>query len=130
MALSVQLRLLAPILPFVTEEAWSWWQEGSVHRAAWPTTDECAAGDADPQQLTVVGVALGALRGAKSQAKVSQRTEVSRAVITGPAASLDLLRGAEGDLRAAGRVSALELSVDGDDLAVRDVDLVPAETPA
>jgi len=125
-ALSVQLRLLAPILPFATEEAWSWWQDGSVHRATWPTPEECGAGG-DPQVLAAVATALAGVRGAKSQAKVSQRTDVTRAVLTGPQTALDHVLAGADDLRAAGRVAALELVTDGDDLAVSDVELVPTE---
>ncbi|MGN6613246.1 MAG: valine--tRNA ligase [Angustibacter sp.] len=127
-ALSVQLRLLAPIMPFVTEEAWSWWQDGSVHRAAWPTADELEAAvpgvrDGDGGLLATVSVALAGVRGAKSQAKVSQRTPVTRAVIAASDDDLARLRAAEADLRATGRIEQLELVSGEGEPTVTDIEL-------
>jgi valyl-tRNA synthetase len=105
-ALHVQLRLLAPFLPYVTEEVWSWWQEGSVHRAAWPTTGELAAvGDADATMLDAVATTLAGIRGAKSQAKVSMRAELARVEVFGPAALLAAAESAADDLRKVGKIT-------------------------
>jgi valyl-tRNA synthetase len=104
-ALGVLLRLFAPITPFVTEEVWSWWHDGSVHLARWPEPDEAGAGAGDPALLDVVAVALSAVRGAKSAAKVSMKTEVANLALTGSAADLAALRLVEDDIRAAGRIT-------------------------
>ncbi|GGM11493.1 valine--tRNA ligase [Dactylosporangium sucinum] len=109
-ALSTLLRLFAPFLPYVTEEVWSWWQTGSVHRAPWPTSP--LPGDVLP--LTVAASVLGEIRRAKSGARQSMRAPVSLLEIAGPA---DVLSTVRGDLVAAGNVrdwsvtDAAELSV-------------------
>jgi valyl-tRNA synthetase len=81
-ALSTMLRLFAPFLPFVTEEVWSWWQEGSVHRASWPTLDEVVApiGGEDAAAVpifTATREALGFVRREKALQKKSIKVPVS-----------------------------------------------------
>ena len=106
LALHVQLRLLAPFLPYVTEEVWSWWQPGSVHLAGWPAADELStAGTADPELFAAVGAVLAGIRGAKSRAKVSMRSPVGDVVVRGSRPELDLARAAEADLRAVGHIT-------------------------
>jgi valyl-tRNA synthetase len=103
-ALGILLRLFAPITPFVTEEVWSWWHDGSVHLARWPEPDEAGPPDGDLALPDAVAAALSAIRGAKSAAKVSMKTDVSRLALSGSAADLAALRQAEDDIRAAGRI--------------------------
>jgi valyl-tRNA synthetase len=106
LALSLQLRLFAPYLPFVTEEVWSWLfatpegRERSVHTSAWPTVEELR-GVALPVEEDPYGAAVEVLREVrrmKSEAKVSMKTPVQRLEITGSTSALSAVRCVLGDL--------------------------------
>jgi valyl-tRNA synthetase len=108
----------------VAEEVWSWWQEGSVHRASWPTPGELAgAGEGDPLVLDVASEVLRAVRKAKTGAKLSQRAAVDLLVVRDSPSRLEALRAAEGDLRDAGSVA--EMRFEESDVAGVDVTLAP-----
>ena len=121
LALESLLTLLAPVIPFATEEAWRWSHTGSVHAASWPA----ALGvEGDRALLGWAGDTLIGIRRAKTDAKASQKSPVASLVISGPA---EVLRGIElviADLKAAGRIAAVELRVDdsaGGAVTVSDV---------
>ena len=126
LALETLLKLFAPFLPYVTEEVWSWWQEGSIHRSRWPASDplrSAAGDDADPLVLTVAADVLTEVRRAKSESKRSMRAEVNHATITDTAERLAAFEQAADDVKAAGVIGALTTTI-GDTFAV-EVILAP-----
>ncbi|HXP36392.1 MAG TPA: class I tRNA ligase family protein, partial [Solirubrobacteraceae bacterium] len=127
-SLSVFQRLLAPFLPFVTEEVWSWWQQGSVHHASWPDAAELFgalggsgvdAGIAASEDgaLAIAADVLKEVRKAKSEARRPMRAPVARVIVRDSAARLAALALGVEDLRLAGSIDAVE-TVESEEFAV------------
>ena len=117
--------MFAPYLPFVTEEVWSWWRPGSIHKAAWPTSEEVVApiGGADAAAVTVFlqcQLALADIRRIKAVAKKPAKAVIDRAVLP---AALESLRPAARDFQAATRIRELVFA------DVSEPDLTFAEEP-
>jgi valyl-tRNA synthetase len=102
-ALATLVRLFAPFIPFAAEEVWSWWQEGSVHKAAWPTESELPG--ENPELLALASQALILIRKSKSDAKLSMKAEIEHATISGPAE----LQKLAADLSDVGKIKVLDL---------------------
>ena len=119
-ALSVMLRLFAPFLPFVTEEVWSWWREGSIHTAPWPTVDELDALVEDDSPATsqhderayqwAIDV-LFEVRKQRSEAKQPLKVPITKVTVKADEAAVSLMPIVDADLRGALRVQAFETSV-------------------
>ncbi|GHC84819.1 valine--tRNA ligase [Nocardiopsis terrae] len=118
-ALGALHKLFAPFVPFVTDEVWSWWQDGSVHAQSWPDAAEyrAAASGGDPAVLAATAEVLRAVRKAKSEAKLSMRAEVDNVRVRGKQAGS--ARAAATDIAAAGRAAGIDFeTTDDSDLTV------------
>ena len=131
--LDVLLRLFAPFLPFVTEEIWSWWRPGSIHRASWPDSAEIAAliPDLPANAFELTASVLSEVRRAKTEARRSLRVPAEQVTVSAASADVAVLSGTRLDLIDAGRIENLTFVTD-DELAhpVVSVVLAPAEAAA
>ena len=114
------LRLFAPFLPFVTEEVWSWWREGSIHTAPWPTRtssmslladDSDATQQADERAYQWATDVLFEVRKQRSEAKQPLKVPITKVTVKADQAAVALMPIVEADLRAALRVQAFEVTV-------------------
>jgi valyl-tRNA synthetase len=125
-ALHTQLRLLAPFIPFATEEAWSWWQEGSIHRTTWPLASELE-GFTQGQSASMLKTASDALMGvrkAKSDQQLSMKAEITSLTISASKEKLQELKQLESDLRSVGKIEKISF-VAGDVLSISNVSFKP-----
>ncbi|MFN8542807.1 MAG: valine--tRNA ligase [Candidatus Binatia bacterium] len=138
LGLSVLLRLLAPVLPYITEEVWSWTfaaetGHATIHRAPWPGSSDFAgiAAPAEPGSFDVAVAAYAAINKAKSEANVSTGRAVRDLVLVAAEPTLARLRPVVGDVMAAARVEAhrLEARADVDEGVFAVAAFTPLEQP-
>jgi valyl-tRNA synthetase len=118
-SLSVLLRLFAPFLPFVTEEVWSWWKEGSIHTSPWPTRGELEVLVADDSRETrerdqqiydQATEVLFEVRKRRSEDKKPIKVPITGVVLPDAFRSLIAIPQVEADLKSALRVKAFTIA--------------------
>jgi valyl-tRNA synthetase len=127
-ALLAITKLLAPFIPFATEEAWSWWQEGSVHRSNWPVAEGLSGftGSQNAGLLSLASQALIGIRKAKSDEKLSMKAEITSLTIEASDQEIELLKLIESDLKSVGKIDEINYKV-SESLAISGVSFKPAQ---
>jgi valyl-tRNA synthetase len=110
LGLSVLLRLLAPFMPYITEEIWSWafaveTGHPSIHRAPWPQESEldAVASPQDTASFETAVLAQAAINKVKADAQVGMGREVEHLSLAAHPATLERLRPALDDVLSATR---------------------------
>ncbi len=118
LGMNVYLRLLAPFIPYVTEEVWSWsfageGREQSVHTSPWPTVGELEIVLRPEHEDTLEAAVevMTAIRGAKTLAQKSLRWPVASLEIVGGESARDSLAPVIDDILRAGNVADGGLSL-------------------
>jgi valyl-tRNA synthetase len=131
------VRLLAPYLPYLTEEVWSWaysedaGMNESVHRSPWPCVAEFesipAPASAGTYDATVA--VIEAVRKAKAEKNLSMRAPVAQISVTAAVATLDALKPVFDDVRQMLNIEAVQ-TAEGDPgqaLVAVETEIAPAE---
>jgi valyl-tRNA synthetase len=127
-ALLAITKLLAPFIPFATEEAWSWWQEGSVHRSNWPVAEDLSGftGSQNAGLLSLASQALIGIRKAKSDEKLSMKAEITSLTIEASEQDVESLKLIESDLKSVGKIDEINYKA-SQSLAISGVSFKPAQ---
>jgi valyl-tRNA synthetase len=119
LGLNVLLRLFAPILPYITEEVWSWVFAGEtghvhIHKAPWPSARDFT-GIAPPDNDATFDLAIAALNAinkVKSESGVSAGRVAERLTIGANAKTLAAVAPVLSDVAAAARCLKHDVAVD------------------
>lgn len=107
------LRLMAPVVPYVTEEVWSWTfsgegREKSIHTSAWPNVSEIAEVKAPqhPRTLDAALEVISKIRGTKTDAKRTLKCPVAALEVSGSEENLQALQAVLDDVLRGGNVAS------------------------